>query len=158
MNWANIGKKIVKAKELGKDLNKVNLGKYEPTTQAKRAKLAKGVRKLRKGGHKETAKKFAKNPEQFRGPRTFLTHEEQKKMGTSDYWLGPRKKKIRNPDDYNRGGPVGLRAKQRTQKKIGHPKGETGSYGTHAEKMAKAREATRRTRHKVGGRVAKRKR
>jgi len=27
MNWANIGKKIVKAKQLGKNLNEVNLGK-----------------------------------------------------------------------------------------------------------------------------------
>ena len=71
MNWANIGKKLVKAKELGKDLNKINLGKYEPTTKAKRDKLAKGVKAYRKGGHKETAKKFAKNPEQFRGPKTF---------------------------------------------------------------------------------------
>ena len=156
MNWANIGKKLVKAKELGKDLNKISLGKYEPTTKAKRDKLAKGVKSYRKAGHKETAKKFAKNPEQFRGPKTFLTHDEQKKMGTSgQYWLGPRKKK--NPSDYNRGGPVGLRAKQRTQKKIGHPKGETGAYGTHSEKMAKTREASRRARHKVGGRVAKRK-
>ena len=52
MNWANIGKKLVKAKELGKDLNKINLGKYEPTTKAKRDKLAKGVKAYRKGGHK----------------------------------------------------------------------------------------------------------
>jgi len=109
MNWANIGKKLVKAKELGKDLNKINLGKYEPTTKAKRDKLAKGVKQYRKGDHKETAKKFAKNPEQFRGPKTFLTHAEQKKMGTSDYWLGPRKKKIRNPDDYKKGGKVAKR-------------------------------------------------
>tara|TARA_R110000751_G_C13456487_1_gene444819 strand:+ start:97 stop:222 length:126 start_codon:yes stop_codon:yes gene_type:complete len=30
MNWSNIGKKLVKAKESGKDLNKIKLGKYEP--------------------------------------------------------------------------------------------------------------------------------
>ena len=108
MNWANIGKKLVKAKELGKDLNKINLGKYEPTTKAKRDKLAKGVKQYRKGGHKETAKKFAKNPEQFRGPKTFLTHKEQGKMGTpGQYWLGPRKKK--NPADYKKGGRVAKR-------------------------------------------------
>ena len=121
MNWANIGKKLVKAKELGKDLNKINLGKYEPTTKAKRDKLAKEVKKLRKSPWmKKTAKSLAKNPEQHRGHRTFLTHAEQEKMGTpGQYFFGPRKKK--NPSDYNRGGPVGLRAKQRTQKKIGHP-------------------------------------
>ena len=108
MNWANIGKKLVKAKELGKDLNKINLGKYAPTTKAKRDKLAKGVKAYRKSGQKETAKKFAKNPEQFRGPKTFLTHDEQKKMGTSgQYWLGPRKKK--NPADYKKGGRVAKR-------------------------------------------------
>mgnify|MGYP003634790748 FL=1 len=111
MNWANIGKKLVKAKELGKDLNKISLGKYEPTTQAKRTRLAKEVKKLRKHpSTKPAAKKLAKNPEQHRGPRTFLKHDEQKKMGTpGQYFLGPRKTK--NPNDYKKGGKVAKRKK-----------------------------------------------
>jgi|TARA_R110002051_G_scaffold301167_1_gene368851 uncharacterized protein YifE (UPF0438 family) len=110
MNWANIGKKLVAAKKAGKNLNKVDLGKYEPTTQAKRTKLAKGVKAYRKSGDKITAKKFAKNPEQFRGPKTFLTHDDQKKMGTTgQYYLGARKTK--NPADYKKGGKVAKRKK-----------------------------------------------
>ena len=111
MNWANIGKKLVKAKELGKDLNKINLGKYEPTTKAKRGRLAKEAKKLRKHPeNKRAAKRLVKNPEEFRGPRTFLTHEDQKKMGTpGQYYLGPRKTK--NPSDYKKGGRVAKRKK-----------------------------------------------
>ena len=107
MNWSNIGKKLVKAKELGKDLNKINLGKYEPTTKAKRDRLAKEVKKLRKV-NKPGAKTLSKHPEQFRGVRTFLTHAEQEKMGIpGQYFLGPRNKK--NPSDYKKGGRVAKR-------------------------------------------------
>jgi len=105
MNWASIGKKLVKAKQLGKNLNEVNLGKYEPTTKAKRDKLAKVAKVYKKGMGTKTAKKVIKNPEQFRGPKTFLTHDEQKKMGTQgEYYLGPRKTK--NSSDYKKGGTV----------------------------------------------------
>jgi len=173
MNWANIGKKLVKAKELGKDLNKISLGKYEPTTKAKRDKLAKGVRKLRKGGNKETAKKFAKNPEQFRGPKTFLTHDEQKKMGTpGQYWLGPRTKK--NPSDYKHGGSVGntkrvtgdtkFIEREKRSKQVATPK--RGGPARSAQRFQKRKpvpvgllsgKGKARPRHNTGGRVAKRK-
>jgi len=104
MSFVALGKKIAAAAKKGKDLNKVDLGKYGSQTAAKRDKLAKGVRKLRKAGHKKVAKKLAKNPEQFRGPQTFLTHDEQKKMGTpGQYYLGKRKETKTN---YKRGGKV----------------------------------------------------
>ena len=105
MSYIALGKKIAAAAKKGKDLNKVNLGKYGSQTAAKRDKLAKGIKEYRKSGHKTSAKKFAKNPEQFRGRKSFLTHDEQKKMGTpGQYWLGPRKKK--NIADYKKGGKV----------------------------------------------------
>ena len=47
MNWANIGKKLVAAKKAGKNLNKVDLGKYEPLAQEKRKGLAKVLKKKR---------------------------------------------------------------------------------------------------------------
>ena len=103
--FAAIGKAIIKAKKAGKSLDSVSLGKYEPTTAAKRDKLAKVAKVYKKGMGTKTAKKVIKNPEQFRGPKTFLTHDEQKKMGTQgEYYLGPRKTK--NSSDYKKGGTV----------------------------------------------------
>tara|TARA_R100000935_G_C2727496_1_gene120564 strand:+ start:98 stop:418 length:321 start_codon:yes stop_codon:yes gene_type:complete len=102
MNWANIGKKIVKAKQLGKNLNEVNLGKYEPTTKAKRDKLAKVAKVYKKGMGTKTAKKVIKNPEHIKSKHTFLTRDDQKKMGTpGEYYLPSRKK-----GDYKKGGTV----------------------------------------------------
>ena len=102
MNWANIGKKLVKAKQLGKNLNEVNLGKYEPTTKAKRDKLAKVAKVYKKGMGSKEAKKVIKNPEHIRSKHTFLTRADQKKMGTpGEYYLPSRKK-----GDYKKGGTV----------------------------------------------------
>ena len=102
MNWASIGKKLVKAKQLGKNLNEVNLGKYEPTTAAKRDKLAKAAKVYKKGMGSKEAKKVIKNPEHIRSKHTFLTHADQKKMGTpGEYYLPSRKK-----GDYKKGGTV----------------------------------------------------
>ena len=102
MNWANIGKKLVKAKQLGKNLNEVNLGKYEPTTKAKRDKLAKVAKVYKKGMGSKEAKKVIKNPEHIRSKHTFLTRDDQKKMGTpGEYYLPSRKK-----GDYKKGGTV----------------------------------------------------
>ena len=102
MNWASIGKKLVKAKQLGKNLNEVNLGKYEPTTKAKRDKLAKVAKVYKKGMGSKEAKKVIKNPEHIRSKHTFLTRDDQKKMGTpGEYYLPSRKK-----GDYKKGGTV----------------------------------------------------
>ena len=102
MNWANIGKKIVKAKQLGKNLKEVNLGKQAPTTKAKRDKLAKVAKVFKKGMGSKVAKKVIKNPEHVRSRHTFLTHDDQKKMGTpGEYYLPSRKK-----GDYKKGGTV----------------------------------------------------
>ena len=52
-------------------------------------------------GSKE-AKKVIKNPEHIRSKHTFLTHADQKKMGTpGEYYLPSRKK-----GDYKKGGTV----------------------------------------------------
>jgi len=100
---AKLGKKIVDAAKAGKDLNKVKLGKFAPTVQARRSKLAKEVRKLRKF-NKPEAKLLSRHPERHYGTRrTFLTETEREKMGypIGTRWLGPRK-----TTHYKKGGKV----------------------------------------------------
>ena len=100
--FAAIGKAIIKAKKAGKSLDSVSLGKYEPTTAAKRDKLAKVAKVYKKGMGSKEAKKVIKNPEHIRSKHTFLTHADQKKMGTpGEYYLPSRKK-----GDYKKGGTV----------------------------------------------------
>ena len=100
--FAAIGKAIIKAKKAGKPLDKVPLGKYEPTTAAKRDKLAKVAKVFKKGMGSKVAKKVIKNPEHIKSKHTFLTRDDQKKMGTpGEYYLPSRKK-----GDYKKGGTV----------------------------------------------------
>ena len=84
---AQIGKKIVDAAEKGKDLNKVNLGKYGSKIKSRRDRLAKEVKKLRKEpALKPRAKLLARHPERFEGSqRTFITDTEREKNGLP-YW------------------------------------------------------------------------
>jgi len=100
---AKIGKKIVDAAKAGKDLNKVKLGKFSPTVQARRSKLAKEVKKL-KTHNRAQAKLLARHPERHYGTkRTFLSDTEREKMGypIGTRWLGPRK-----TTHYKKGGKV----------------------------------------------------
>ena len=71
MNWASIGKKLVKAKQLGKNLNEVNLGKYEPTTKAKRDKLAKVAKVYKKGMGTKQLKRLLKIPNSLEALKLF---------------------------------------------------------------------------------------
>lgn len=103
MSFTALGKRIAAAAKAGKDLNKVNLGKYGTKTAAKRGKLAKEVGKLRKH-NKPQAKLLARHPERFEGSRrTFLTDTEREKMG---YPIGQRYLGARSKTDYKRGGKV----------------------------------------------------
>jgi len=103
MSFAALGKKIAAAAKAGKDLNKVNLGKYGTKTAAKRSKLADAVKKLKKQ-NKPQAKLLARHPERFEGSRrTFLTDTERQKMG---YPIGQRYLGARRTTDYKRGGKV----------------------------------------------------
>ena len=103
MSFAALGKKIAQAAKEGKDLNKIDLGKYATATAAKRDKLAKAVKDMRKGS-KAQAKKLAKNPEKFTGSkRTFLTDKEREKM---QYPIGTRFLGPRSTKNYRRGGKV----------------------------------------------------
>ena len=103
MSFAALGKKIAEAAKKGKDLNKVNLGKYGTKTAAKRSKLADAVKKLKKQ-NKPQAKLLARHPERFEGSRrTFLTDTEREKMG---YPIGQRYLGARSKTDYKRGGKV----------------------------------------------------
>ena len=103
MTLAALGKAIVKAAKEGKDLNKVNLGKYGTKTAAKRSKLATEVKKLKKHS-KSQAKLLARHPEKFEGSkRTFLTDTEREKMG---YPIGQRYLGKRKTTDYKKGGRV----------------------------------------------------
>ena len=102
---AKIGKKIVDAAKKGKDLNKINLGKFAPTTQARRSRLAKEVKKLRKEPALKTrAKLLARHPERFEGTkRTFITDTERRDMG---YPIGQRYMGPRKTIHYKKGGKV----------------------------------------------------
>jgi hypothetical protein len=103
MSFTALGKKIAAAAKAGKDLNKVNLGKYGTKTAAKRSKLADAVKKLKKQ-NKPQAKLLARHPERFEGSRrTFLTDTEREKMG---YPIGQRYLGARSKTDYKRGGKV----------------------------------------------------
>ena len=64
MSFAALGKKIEEAARAGKDLNKINLGKYGTKTAAKRSKLADAVKKLKKHS-KSQAKLLSRHPERF---------------------------------------------------------------------------------------------
>tara|TARA_Y100001938_G_scaffold139598_1_gene206668 strand:+ start:378 stop:698 length:321 start_codon:yes stop_codon:yes gene_type:complete len=103
VSFAALGKKIAQAAKEGKDLNKIDLGKYGTATAAKRDKLAKAVKDMRKGS-KTQAKKLARHPEKFTNTkRTFITDTERQKMGypIGTKFLGPRTNK-----NYRRGGKV----------------------------------------------------
>ena len=103
MSFAALGKKIAEAARAGKDLNKINLGKYGTKTAAKRSKLADAVKKLKKHS-KSQAKLLSRHPERFEGiKRTFLTDTEREKMG---YPIGQRYLGARSKTDYKRGGKV----------------------------------------------------
>tara|TARA_E500000305_G_C3962550_1_gene207889 strand:- start:552 stop:875 length:324 start_codon:yes stop_codon:yes gene_type:complete len=103
MSFTALGKRIAAAAKAGKDLNKVNLGKYGTKTAAKRSKLADAVKKLKKQ-NKPQAKLLARHPERFEGSRrTFLTDTEREKMG---YPIGQRYLGARSKTDYKRGGKV----------------------------------------------------
>ncbi len=112
---AKIGKKIVDAAEKGKDLNKVNLGKFSPTVQARRSRLAKEVKKLRKEpALKPQAKLLARHPERFEGSkRTFITDTEREKMG---YPIGTRSLRERKTTHYKKGGKISKRSGGRVKK------------------------------------------
>ena len=112
---AKIGKKIVEAAEKGKDLNKVNLGKFSPTVQARRSRLAKEVKKLRKEpALKPRAKLLARHPERFEGSkRTFITDTEREKMG---YPIGQRYMGPRKTTHYKKGGKISKRSGRRVKK------------------------------------------
>ncbi len=102
---AQLGKKIVQAAKEGKDLNKVKLGKFSPTVQARRDRLAKEVKKLRKEpALKPRAKLLARHPERFEGTkRTFITDTEREKMG---YPIGQRYMGKRKTTHYKKGGKI----------------------------------------------------
>ena len=110
---AKIGKKIVDAAKAGKDLNKVKLGKFSPTVQARRSRLAKEVKKL-KAHNKPQAKLLARHPERFEGSkRTFITDTEREKMG---YPIGTRSLRERKTTHYKKGGKISKRSGGRVKK------------------------------------------
>lgn len=112
---AQIGKKIVEAAEKGKDLNKVKLGKFSPTVKARRDRLAKEVKILRKEpALKSRAKLLARHPERFEGTkRTFITDTEREKMG---YPIGQRYMGKRKTTHYKKGGKISKRSGGRVKK------------------------------------------
>ena len=112
---AQLGKKIVQAAKEGKDLNKVKLGKFSPTVQARRDRLAKEVKKLRKEpALKPRAKLLARHPERFEGTkRTFITDTEREKMG---YPIGQRYMGKRTTTHYKKGGKISKRSGGRVKK------------------------------------------
>ena len=112
---AQIGKKIVQAAKEGKDLNKVNLGKFGTQVSARRSKLAKEVKKLRKEpALKPRAKLLARHPERFEGTKkTFITDTEREKMG---YPIGKRYMGPRKTTHYKKGGKISKRSGGRVKK------------------------------------------
>ena len=110
---AQIGKKIVQAAKEGKDLNKINLGKFGTQVSARRSKLAKEVKKLKKQ-NKPQAKLLARHPERFEGSRrTFLTDTEREKMG---YPIGQRYMGARKTTHYKKGGKISKKSGGRVKK------------------------------------------
>lgn len=112
---AQIGKKIIDAAEKGKDLNKVNLGKFGSKIKARRDRLAKEVKKLRKEpALKPRAKLLARHPERFEGTKkTFITDTEREKMG---YPIGQRYMGPRKTTHYKKGGKISKRSGRRVKK------------------------------------------
>ncbi len=110
---AQIGKKIVQAAKEGKDLNKINLGKFGTQVSARRSKLAKEVKKLKKQ-NKPQAKLLARHPERFEGSkRTFITDTEREKMG---YPIGQRYMGSRKTTHYKKGGKISKKSGGRVKK------------------------------------------
>ena len=110
---AQIGKKIVQAAKEGKDLNKINLGKFGTQVSARRSKLAKEVKKLKKQ-NKPQAKLLARHPERFEGSkRTFITDTEREKMG---YPIGQRYMGPRKTTHYKKGGKISKKSGGRVKK------------------------------------------
>ena len=90
-----IADEVIKARKEGEDANKIGLGKWDPGVQAKRGKLSRALRKVRKGkegkdeGWKEHVDKKAKqlrdHPEDFEGGvDTFMTHKERAPLHKDD--------------------------------------------------------------------------